>query len=997
MCTTMDLFENKILRDHALNLKAICDQNGHEIDPSVSAPIFYKLGLFYYKQSPDKISLVKSVGLLNSAVVRKPHNVFEIEKRLSKICREILRLANARDQKANLIKHAQYVKSQIELMRKETSETFKKTKVSLNTFPDSEQNEKIKSLKLIQKQISLSYKKIMRELGEYCINVIGSPPCKFAVVGMGSLARNEITPYSDFEHIILLENQANCKSHLEYFRWFSVIFHVVILNLQETIIPSLSIKYLNDKTCDLGDWFFDSHTSGVSFDGMMPHACKFPLGRTVHTKNKPWTTELIKPVDKMLEYLNSDVNLKNGYRLSDVLMETCFVQGDQSIHDEFNKGIQSCKKSKTTEEIINEIGNQVKNDCDKFAIRMSIANLKPNKKLNIKQMFYRTSTIFIAALGKICHTKSPSCFDIIDELAAQKRLSQKTSVKLLYAVAISCEIRLGIYMHEKSQRNYINPVKNAKTIFDSILHVVDVNSIVSYFQITYCLQREVIRLLKIKETHIYSNPTLLNIAICYALKQDKLMILLLKMLDEGSEYLKCFFKVQSRQLDNNPNFFNETSDYFGENSEISSKSSNRKAEINVKFITFDKCLMGLEQEIKYASKRRLSSALDSQLDSMALLKHLGSIANKLQRDSYEDSLEFWKRYLEILQSLSKNENERQKLKEKDHKFDLHMSIDIVHAIFADCLAEMNQFEEAEVHLNQFLELVSEQDSEENIIANTDIENAEAIKTNKAKDDENKFGKLLALHSVAGNIWFKMKQYQKSLSSLQILLGLFMSVGKSNTKSYEMIQYSGIGTCLLKLNQYEEALIYLKLAVKIIEELKIYSDNSIGNDDVVFLKNVFKVSSTFQSLGKCLMKLQQFKTALPHLRKALEVMFPRTFGEEDEKCLTDSMKSVLEKKSLVNKADILYDIGLCCMKQNRFKEAVTYLERPFKIYTLLHEVNKVASTRFKVFTCYMEIYHHERITNCLKNLHKHKYNIAVNVAKTDFEYLTFFVQLRFILK
>ena len=31
---------------------------------------------------------------------------------------------------------------------------------------------------------------------------MGEAPCEYAIVGMGSLAREEITAYSDFEHII---------------------------------------------------------------------------------------------------------------------------------------------------------------------------------------------------------------------------------------------------------------------------------------------------------------------------------------------------------------------------------------------------------------------------------------------------------------------------------------------------------------------------------------------------------------------------------------------------------------------------------------------------------------------------------------------------------------------------------------------------------------------------------------------------------------------------
>ena len=68
----------------------------------------------------------------------------------------------------------------------------------------------------------------MQQLSHFCIETMGPPPCKYAIVGMGSLARIEVTPYSDFEHIILLENHENCEEHYEYFRWFSFIFHTII-------------------------------------------------------------------------------------------------------------------------------------------------------------------------------------------------------------------------------------------------------------------------------------------------------------------------------------------------------------------------------------------------------------------------------------------------------------------------------------------------------------------------------------------------------------------------------------------------------------------------------------------------------------------------------------------------------------------------------------------------------------------------------------------------
>ena len=217
---------------------------------------------------------------------------------------------------------------------------------------------------------------------------------------MGSLACEEITPYSDFEHIILLFDDVNYESHLEYFRWFSVIFHIIVINLQESIIPGFNIHCLNSKDSSLGDWYYDAITTrGVSFDGMMPHACKFPLGRQQHTINKPFTTELIKPVSKMLTYLSSDADLKNGYHLADILTKTCFVYGNQHIFEQFKHGTQNYLAKKSDADTINDIQKQVKDDLDKFSARFRLANLKSQTTINIKQLVYCSTTLFVSALA----------------------------------------------------------------------------------------------------------------------------------------------------------------------------------------------------------------------------------------------------------------------------------------------------------------------------------------------------------------------------------------------------------------------------------------------------------------------------------------------------------------------------------------------------------------------------------------------------------------------
>ena len=67
--------------------------------------------------------------------------------------------------------------------------------------------------------------------------------------------------------------------------------------MQETDLYSMFIPCLNDHSQSNGNWFYNKFIpQGISFDGMMPHACHFPLCKTQETVKTPWTTELIKPI-----------------------------------------------------------------------------------------------------------------------------------------------------------------------------------------------------------------------------------------------------------------------------------------------------------------------------------------------------------------------------------------------------------------------------------------------------------------------------------------------------------------------------------------------------------------------------------------------------------------------------------------------------------------------------------------------------------------------------
>jgi len=113
----MDFEEEFNLAEHMKS--DYCDTSGKEINPRMVAKILHQIGMIYRKNSPDKISLIKTAGLLNAAIVRNPSNVSQIKSDLSELCQHILQIAGAKNQNANLIKRAKAKKELFTSFRNE--------------------------------------------------------------------------------------------------------------------------------------------------------------------------------------------------------------------------------------------------------------------------------------------------------------------------------------------------------------------------------------------------------------------------------------------------------------------------------------------------------------------------------------------------------------------------------------------------------------------------------------------------------------------------------------------------------------------------------------------------------------------------------------------------------------------------------------------------------------------------------------------------------------
>ena len=899
-----------------------CDESGKETNPAKAAEILHRIGLIYRNRSPDKISLIKSAGLLNAAIVRNPPNVSQIKSDLSELCRHILKQSNASNQTAYLIGKSEQIKDLITKLRYEVKQFLKRkvpkvSGISSKTSLTALNKTKTTAIQELNKLIAHKYKQIMAKISQYCEDVMGKPPCEYTVVGMGSLAREEITAYSDFEHIILLCDDKNYKAYLEYFKWFSVIFHIVVLNLQETIVPSLNIASLNGIDSGLGDWFYDRVTPrGISFDGMMPHACKFPLGRQQHTENKQFTTELIKPVSEMLEYLSSDADLKNGYHLADILTKTCIVFGNEDIFNQFVDGAQNYHETKSQTDTINDIQKQVKQDLNNFSTRFRLSSLKSQHTINIKQLVYRSTTIFISALARKHNISANSCFDIIDEMANNKQITQNTADKLKFAVAIACEMRLRVYTDKKSQCD--NAIDLQHEGIEKFLDIVGVACTMNYFQIAYCLQCEVAIRLNFTKLHFYTDPQLINITIGLAFERKD---------------LSSFIEDSQKQAWNSSKF------------------------------DFDKCLEQLESKMNFQSQKKIQTRASFSKQTDLNHQLIKSVANHLHSTKiFDEAVEFYKQLLSIYENKSMNTNRDNDVAWANYQIGI-------------CLIELNEPAEALSYSRQAFKIkenLSQNVEGDRDVANTlhnigachkDLHNYDEALTNLNRALEIYQNTTLnadADRDVAttlnniGLCHIRLHNHDEALTNLHRALEIHQNTTlNANTDQNVADTLHGIGLCHKDLHNYDEALTNLNRALEIHQNATL---NAHADRDV---------AHTLGNIGLCHIDLHNYDEALTNLNRALEIRQNTTLNADADRDV----------------ANTLGNIGLCHILLHNHDETLTNLHRALEIHqktNLNADANRnVASTLSNIGLCHIDLHNYdEALTNLNRALEIHQ-NATLN--------------------
>ena len=336
---------------------------------------------------------------------------------------------------------------------------------SLNTLLEENRISKIRG---IYSHVTSEIKKLVGILVDECIRVIGDPPCKLSMVAFGSLARMEMTPYSDLEFGILLQSGTTYSTCIkEYFHALTMYLHLKIVNIGETILPSLAIPALNDFYSDNNEdnWFYDSYTKrGFAFDGAMPHACKTPVGR--RETNGFRSFELIGTPDYLSQYLINDPTEndpgKSGH-LGTTLLNYSWLYGEKGIFEDFAKMIRRRLSSEVDqhETHIDEdfagltfgqslAKDLLHSDVSRYETDIERRDLS-GKQFTVKTEIYRLPITVVNGLAMLYDTHTGSAWDVIERLYKAGKLSNSAQHNLQMAVTIASELRLRTYLAKDRQ------------------------------------------------------------------------------------------------------------------------------------------------------------------------------------------------------------------------------------------------------------------------------------------------------------------------------------------------------------------------------------------------------------------------------------------------------------------------------------------------------------------------------------------------------------------
>jgi tetratricopeptide (TPR) repeat protein len=412
-------------------------------DPIQEGLYIEKLGDVYLRKG-TQTALLQATGLYNYVLYLSTQDkqqmikerLFKAQCLLTELCKgEPISLEEMRKQFEN----------NREVLKNFRQEIEKK----LQTLPESPSSEEVKEL---YDEIARKVKSFFEYLAMQAFCTLGPAPCEYAMIGFGSLAREEITPYSDLEFGILI--QEDTLENRDYFKRLTYVIQLKTINLGETILPALNIPCLKDID------FFDCLTPrGFAFDNEgLEKACKTPFGNR-------HSFELIQTPEKMAQYIAKDEeghwwHQKEPYLPMELATFTHLL-GNRELTKQYSKNVQEILEIPYLRNY-NLRQYLAKKHLIQIDLKAFDPSLDNSDKLGmffkVKNDFYRFPHLALSRLALLKKIADFNTFTLIDKLKKLGVITEIGNKNLKELMSIVLFMRLKTYFHYQAQQEIMDPL-----------------------------------------------------------------------------------------------------------------------------------------------------------------------------------------------------------------------------------------------------------------------------------------------------------------------------------------------------------------------------------------------------------------------------------------------------------------------------------------------------------------------------------------------------------
>jgi tetratricopeptide (TPR) repeat protein len=328
------------------------------------------------------------------------------------------------------------------------------TIIAKEAATDAERLARAEQLERFSQAIVTFMKEFMSGLIAASIADCGPAPCQYAFIGFGSFEKQSMTPYSDLEFGILI--QEDSKSNREYFRNLTYVLQAKIIQLGETPIP-----------LSLFDYNFDHLTNaGFCFD----LGGKISLGRSYgegerQDAGKSFGTlkyELIGTPEQLLRYIEDDYFVVDKF-LPVELCQCAHLAGNEELTAQYlgllshrfvqpdQEGRLFCERRAIT---YLQGNDYLGGDLHEYLPKLD--GSKDGMLYDVKKEIYRLPDRLIGDVALFFGIFVGSTIKKINQLMQKKLINENNAMHLKIIDGIAKELRLSTYFYYGRQREHLS-------------------------------------------------------------------------------------------------------------------------------------------------------------------------------------------------------------------------------------------------------------------------------------------------------------------------------------------------------------------------------------------------------------------------------------------------------------------------------------------------------------------------------------------------------------